>query len=88
MKVYCKGRWFSAIAACAIAVLMAVPAMAQDYGVGETRIIAQAPDSMVLDGVYDADIWDLGLLVDLKASTSFWSPDGKPMSAAEFVTPP
>ena len=74
MKVYCKGRWFSAIAVCAIAMLMAVPAMAQDYGVGETRIVAQAPDSMVLDGVYDADIWDLGLLVNLKESTSFWSP--------------
>src|SRR5690606_9988259 len=74
MKMHYR-RWMGTALAWAVAMLVAVPVMAQDYGVGETRIAAQAPDSMILDGVYEADIWDPGILIDLKGSTSFWHQD-------------
>lgn len=71
MKVHYP-RWLGTLVACTIAMLMMAPAMAQDYGIGDTRIVAQAPDSIPLDGVYEADIWDLGALVDLKAEADFF----------------
>lgn len=56
---------------------LSADALAQDYGVGETVIVpAMPPDtSVVLDGIYEADIWDLGASFDLTAEKNFWSDD-------------
>lgn len=48
-------------------------ALAQDYGVGETIIVPQAPQIIPIDGVYEADIWDTGATFNLLAQQIFWS---------------
>lgn len=68
-------KWMSTAIACLVTMLAVAPVMAQDYGVGETRIVPQAIDSIVIDGVYEADTWDTGVLLDLEANTSYWSED-------------
>lgn len=50
---------------CLLVMAFVPTASAQDYGVGETVIVPLAPDSMVIDGVIDPDVWDLGASFNL-----------------------
>ncbi len=47
--------------------------VAQDYGVGETVNIPVAPNTTPIDGIYEADFWDLGASIDVMANTDFWN---------------
>src|SRR5690606_23069690 len=49
------------------------PVVAQDYGVGETVNSPVAPNTPPIDGIYEADFWDLGAPIDVMANTDFWN---------------
>lgn len=48
-------------------------ARAQDYGVGDMVVVPQAPEGIVIDGVIETDLWDLGANIDLLGATSWWA---------------
>lgn len=58
---------------CLLVMAFVPTASAQDYGVGETVIVPLAPDSMVIDGVIDPDVWDLGASFNLLNSKIWWA---------------
>ena len=68
-------RTFTTALICLLVAIIVPAAQAQEYGVGETVIVPQAPDTLTIDGVINPDVWDTGASFDLLANPSWWSDD-------------
>lgn len=84
-------RLMTAILLLAAMMWTSATVVAQDYGIGETVNVPQAPGTTPIDGVYEADFWDTGATVDLMANVDYWNesypePDGMSGEARVLFT--